>query len=232
MHINNFWTPKPKYDNDINIMDKAQEDVVVKASQWPLLYHINMCRLYVRAFTIGDLTKDGINIYLPYLEGTEIGINQEISILAMRRPTGNQWRVWKSFIFRTFLSPSIRINPSLGKKLDQGQDKTLKIPNSEIDDMLTIDHEDYGMKALMKKIPEPLLCMVGEIDIPLDEGLSMSEAIVDGRCIGASDGSLHRTFQEQKGSHGYALREKERVKEDILGHGPSPSSDDMSSMTT
>ena len=84
----------------------------------------------------------------------------------------------------------------------------------------------------MQKIPVPLRDMVGTIELPLDEGLAMSEAIVDGRCIGASDGSLIRKFQKQEGAHGYALREYGRENDDIIGYGPSPTSDDMSSMTT
>ena len=231
LHIHNFWTPKPKFENDINIMDKAHDDVLVKKSKCPLLYHINMCRLYVRAFTIGDLTKDGETIHIPYLDGSETGINQDIAIPPMRRPTVNQRRVWKSFIFRTFLSPGTRINPPLGERIN-GDDKTLKLPNSETDEVLTMETDDIGLKELMQNIPVPLRGMVGTIELPLDEGIAMSEVIVDSRCISASDGSLIRNFQKQEGAHGYAIRECGRENDDIIGYGPSPKSDDMSSMTT
>ena len=230
IRINNFWTPSPKYTNDSNIMDKAHTDRVVLNSKWPLLYHINMCRIYLRAFTIGDLTKDGINIYLPYLNGTESGINDEILIPAIRRPTPNQWRIWKGFIFRTFLSPGTTINPKLGDKISNN-DKKLLLPVSETDELLMMSNSDE-IKDMIKLLPMALSTMVGETEIPKDGGLAMSEAIVDGRCIGASDGSLKRTFQHQQGSHGYALRETDRENDDLVGYGPSPKSDDMSSMTT
>ena len=85
---------------------------------------------------------------------------------------------------------------------------------------------------IINSLPEFLKQMVGKVIIPDDGGLAISEAIVEGRCLGASDGSLLKGFRKQKGSHGYAIGKKDDNIETIKGFGPSPDSDSMSSMTT
>ena len=229
LDIHNFWTPVMRTTRDRNIMDTAINDTQVINSQWKLLRHINQCRLYTRAFTIYDLTLDGTNVHLPYLNGTQRGNNREISIPEVRRPSDNQWRIWKSFIFRNFLSPGTRINPSLGDALSGIISPS--IPTSKTDQLKLITGTTSIQKWL-ERIPENLKVLVGKVVIPEDEGLAISEAIVDGTCMGASDGSLIKEFRKQKGSHGYALRTKGRPSGEITGCGPSPASDCMSSLTT
>ena len=117
MEIYNFWVPKKQSLNDKNIMDVAFDDDVIKKPKWKMIRHINQCRLYLRAFTLEDLTLDRVNVYAPYLEGTERGKIDKIAIPEVCKPTKNQWRLWKSFIFRNFLSPGTRINPPLGDSI-------------------------------------------------------------------------------------------------------------------
>ena len=103
LHIHIFWTLTSKFENDVNKIEKAHKEEEVNNSKWPLLYHINMCRMHVRAFTIGGyLMKNRTHIHLPYLDGTERGVNKDILIPDARHPTRNQWLIWKSFIFRMF----------------------------------------------------------------------------------------------------------------------------------
>lgn len=44
------WVPKSVYHNDNNIMDVAANDRFLMNSKWPLLYHVNCCRIYLQAF--------------------------------------------------------------------------------------------------------------------------------------------------------------------------------------
>ena len=224
------WKPEPAFENDRNLMDVAMDDKILRQSKWPLIHHVNKCRLYTRAFFISDLTKDGKYIHRPYLDGSERGDNRSIKIPDIRRPTDNQWKVWTSFIHRNFLSPGIAINPQLGQATKkQGRPR---MPESETDQLLKIKVEDRGMEDILKSVPSNLRPMIGEFTIPEDEGLAISEAIVDGTCVGASDGSLIRTYDRTKGSHGYVIREVSDGNNAIEGWGPSPDGDDMSSMTT
>ena len=231
LEIYNFWTPRMKTVNDRNIMETAFEDEIIRTSKWKLLKHINQCRLYVRAFTLKDLTEDGIHLYTPYLDGSERGKMKDISIPNIKRPTDNQWRIWKSFIFRNFLSPGIRINPPLGENLPM-ENTNLNLPISETDQLLRLHVDGLSMLEIIDLLPQNLRVLMGKVRIPEDDGLAISEAIVEGRCLGASDGSLIKGFKKQRGSHGYALRTLTGNREDIEGYGPSPGSDKMSSMTT
>jgi hypothetical protein len=85
---------------------------------------------------------------------------------------------------------------------------------------------------MLQHLPYALKGMVGEVSIPMDQGLEISEAIVSGTCIGASDGSIIRSHLNISGSHGYALSEGDNQGTAITGWGVSPRSDDMSSMTS
>ena len=69
---------------------------------------------------------------------------------------------------------------------------------------------------MINKLSESLKIMIGKMEVLEDEGLRTSETIVDGSCIGASDGSLMKGFQCQRGSHRYTLREIERDRGDIV----------------
>ena len=232
MKIYNFWTPKLRCKNDRNIMDVAAEDKIVKQSKWKLLQHINQCRLYVRAFTIEELSLDGVTIHEPYLTGKERGVREDSIVLPdVRRPTDNQWRLWKSFIFRNFLSPGTRINPPLGSYSSE-IDEQLLLPISETDQMISAPSEGLSILEMVAQLPSNLKVMMGTVIIPNDDGLAISEAIVDGRCVGASDGSLIKDFRSQRGSHGYALQVMGSDIPNIEGYGVSPDCDRMSSLTT
>ena len=230
MEIHNFWTPQVRSENDRNIMDVAMGDEVVIKSKWKLLRHINKCRLFTKSFTLRDLTLDGKTVHGPYLDGTERGINLNIAIPEIRQPTKNQWRVWKSFIFRNFLSPGTTINPQLGNLLNNNNKPSL--PVSETDKLLAIASDGNSITDMIGLLPELLKQMVGKVILPNDDGLAIGEAIVEGCCLGASDGSLIKEFRQQRGSHGYAIGKQDDNLEKIKGFGPSPDSDSMSSMTT
>ena len=225
-----FWTPQPQYANDRNIMDTAMNDNILRTSKWPLISHINKCRLYLKATYISDLTVDGTSIHKPFLEGTQRGSNSVLNIPDTRRPTRSQWEQWKSFLHRNFLSPGVTINPALGTRNENPNSPCL--PESDIVKMLRIGGEGKELAEIVNELPESLQQAVGEFSIPVDGGTRICEAIVEGTCIGASDGSLINEKGHSRGSHGYALRVDQRNYQDIMGWGPTPDSDDMSSMTT
>ena len=95
----------------------------------------------------------------------------------------------------------------------------------------TLDSEQ-SMQEMIMGLPISLQVFVGEVAFPHDEGISIGETIVDGTCVGASDGSLIRKYKHTKGSHGYVLSSKNQEVQEIQGWGASPESDEMSSLTT
>jgi ribonuclease HI len=231
IEIYNFWTPTLSYQNDRNIMDTAMKDRLILSSKWKLLIHINQCRLYVKAINLSDLTRDGKNLYKPYMDGTERGSNNLLEIPDIRRPTDNQWRVWKAFLYRNFLSPGVSINPPLGEKVSVEIGKR-QLPRSEIDIYLGKNlSSETSFDELKKNLGPTLSLLLGKVIMPEDEGLGISEAIVEGVCTGGSDGSLCPTFRNKRGAFGYLLRGT-KDQGVIEGFGAAPNSDTMSSTTT
>ena len=108
------WVPTTKYLNDKNIIDTAVNDTTLTKSKWPLLYHVNCCRLYLQVFYISDMTLDGESVHQGYLDGTNERQHDFVKFSSHKKPTEAQWKIWKSFIFRNFLgSPGYRINPAI-----------------------------------------------------------------------------------------------------------------------
>jgi hypothetical protein len=160
LEIYNFWTPSIKFEYDRNIMEVALKDKVIMSSRWKMLTHINQCRLFLKAFNLSDLTKDGRKLHRPYLEGSERGKNDNIKILNIRRPTDNQWRVWKNFIYRNFLSPGININPPLGQALEVDE-CTMNLPTSEIDQYISKNlGPDNSVEELSQHLHPTLKCLL------------------------------------------------------------------------
>ena len=56
----NAWLPRRNRTDDINLMDRAIAilDSILTDSKWPLLEHINRCRLYLDVIYISELSKD------------------------------------------------------------------------------------------------------------------------------------------------------------------------------
>ena len=227
----NFWTPRLARANDRNIMDVAMSDKVLTSSRWKMIHHINQCRLYLKAFNLSDLSTDGVTIGNDFLNGTSRGSNRLIKVPNTRRPTKNQWSLWKSFLFRIFLSLGSRINPPLGSLVNQGIHKELQLPLSEIDTFLAQPVEGHSISDIVELLPTQLRCLLGTLVMPDDEGLAVSEGIVEGICMGASDGSLMKNFRSTKGAHGYALSVR-HIDDSVTGFGTSPESDRMSSLTS
>ena len=65
VEIYNYWTPKPSYINDRNIMEVAVEDKYFRNKNRFKLESINKCQMYLQVFFISEMeigqgiTKDG-----------------------------------------------------------------------------------------------------------------------------------------------------------------------------
>ena len=165
MEIFDFWTPKGRGNNDSNIMDVAVTDETIMNSKWPLIHHVNKCRMYARVFHLSNLTKDGVNIHPDFMNGEERGANTQVSIPDIRRPTASQWKIWKSFLHRNFLSPGLRINPGIewvaeSEPVQQGR------PISESKQMENMWTEGLGLKEILRRLPPSLHIILGEIMNP------------------------------------------------------------------
>ena len=229
--VYDYWLPTCRGINDKNIMDTAVRDKTLTGSKWNMLHHINRCRIYLKVFHLSDLTEDGITIDKGYLNGDKVR-NEEILVIPdITKPTDAQWRVWKSFLFRNFLSPGTTINPSIGNNVNNITRDPSRKP-SEINSIIQLYGTEGTLTEILESFPSELQPMIGSVEIPEDGGLALSHSIVEGECLGASDGSLMRTFYEVRGGFGYVLSNRTNDQGSIEGIGVSPSMDDMSSQTT
>ena len=224
------WVPTSSCVNDRNIMDVAVQDEIVIKSKWDLLEHINRCRLYLKAFFISDLSDDGTNADIGYLQGTKSRHNIMLNIPDVRRPTDAQWRVWKSFIFRNFLSPGLTINPPI-RGSGEGHTRMVKKP-TEVESIEKLYGHDGSLQEILSMFPTEMHPLIGEISIPTDGGLQLSHSIVEGECMGASDGSLLKEFHQVRGGFGYALSQFKSDDNSVHGIGVCPKADEMSSQTS
>ena len=225
------WVPTSPHHNDRNIMDVATQDPLLTKSKWPLLYHVNSCRIYLQAFFISDLSIDGVNIHQGYLDGTSRRRHEYVNFSCDQPPTGAQWRIWKSFIFRNFLGrPGYRINPTITMNTEIPTPTTLRLSEDRI--LTDLWGLDEPLATIMSKFPAELLPLLGKITLPEDDGLTMCHSILEGDCVGASDGSLLQGYNETQGGFAYTLNHSQHNRSSIQGYGPNPHSDDMSSQTS
>ena len=224
------WTPLKTNHNDVNIMDRATLDKTLLTSKWPMLDHINSCRLYLNAFYISDLSLDGVTVEKGFLDGSRRREHTTLNFPKIHKPTEAQWRIWKSFIHRNFLSPGVTINPPLS---NEKYNKTIiKKKKTEVEKIEDLYDKEGTVQQILSQFPSVLHPMIGEVTIPEDGGLRLSESIVEGTCIGASDGSLLRNFYEVRGGFGYVLCQQDTDIGNISGVGISTMSDTMSSQTS
>ena len=225
------WVPKSKVGNDRNIMDVAVQDTQLTTSKWPLLFHINCCRIYLQAFFISDLTIDGVNVPQGYLDGSKKRSHDYVTFSNDQKPAESQWKIWKAFIFRNFLGqPGYRINPQL--QWNRGETIPPKERPTEAHILKDLWGMDDSLASIMQRFPTELHPIVGQVTIPPDDGLTICHGILDGTCVGASDGSLLKGFKETEGGFAYTLNNYYHDDNKVYGFGPNPKSDDMSSQTS
>ena len=78
--IYNQWVPQGRNEDDINIMDVAGRDSELTSKKWPMLEHINSCRLYLQVFYISELSDDRKKVNIEYLNGTKRKLNNLMKI--------------------------------------------------------------------------------------------------------------------------------------------------------
>ena len=70
VELYNNWIPKGISKEDANLMNISVKDKELINSKWPMLYHINSCRLYLQAFYISDLSDNGLALDIGYINGS------------------------------------------------------------------------------------------------------------------------------------------------------------------
>ena len=230
LHITNFWVPRTMYNNDECIMEKAINDPSYYGRNRYKLQTINKCRLYQECIFISDImAENGLRIQKEYLDGSKKNKNKTILFPASRKPTTLEWNEWKSFVFRNFLSGQYYITPTPSYN---EQNNTLMIPTTEMDIVQQMNCTNMRFEKAIDALPKPLRVILGIINVPLDNGLELIDAMNKGTLLGASDGSVTRKQKKKTGGHAYSLRQWNTDKYLLTGYAITPYSTTMNSLTT
>ena len=225
--IHDMWIPTKRYVNDHNIMEVAIKDVQYQGKNSYKLQTINQCCMYQEAFYIGDLADtDGTTIPIEYLNGTGKHIHEEIVFPEMLKPTNLQWREWKTFIFRNFLAGTKQFYPTLGQR--QSYRKTMC---NELHCLQENTTKCTTVQQFLDKLPPQLLQIV-KISVENIEAEAIAASCLKGTLVGATDGSLIDTKYGKRGAHSFLLSDEYTDQGMIKGSAATPSSTEMTSLTT
>ena len=103
---------------------------------------------------------------------------------------------------------------------------------TEVESIEKLYGHDGSLQEILSMFPTEMHPLIGEISIPTDGGLQLSHSIVEGECMGASDGSLLKEFHQVRGGFGYALSQFKSDDNSVHGIGVCPKADEMSSQTS
>ena len=228
LEITTIWTPSSKYSNDQCIMDVAISDSKYRGKNSYKLQTINQCRLYQQAFFISDLqmpNSDQLNKH--YLDGSEQHLHHSINFPPSLKPTELQWNEWKSFIFRNFLAKGYTITPPL----IESQVKTnTPFLSNEIDGLSKVPCSS-SILQIVESLPPELHSIMGNIkEIQMIDQLH--ESLCENNLFGTCDGSLIRSNPTSRGSHAYSLMHPSLNQCRIIGSSSTPSTTNITSLTT
>ena len=223
------WLPKSKYSNDKNIMEAAIKNPYYKGKYQYRLVSVNRCRLYIRAIFISNLLSDDmLTIKREYLDGSMISNTQPFHFHPICKPTKLEWLEWKAFIFRNFLAGAYYITPQL-QPISSWTGNTLKL--NEVS-MLECMNWNQPLPTIIEMLPPVWKQILGNIQLPDDDGEYVYKSIQNGVAIAASDGSVVTIDNESYGGHSYSIQAWDTDKHRISGEAPTPHSTNVSSLTT
>ena len=229
----NQWIPTTSYLHDKNIMETALKDPYYHGKNRYRLVSVNRCRLYQECFFISDLMVNmNGQINRGYVDGTKKHKHGKVTIPFIRKPSQVEWTEWKEFIFRNFLAQGYNIQP-VPTFTSAGYVPSHSIDTDEVTSLLASIHSSLSLQDMIQQVPEIWKSIMGTTSIPLDDGKELYETLLKGKVIGVSDGSLQPKVDDiAKGGHAYAIHTWNHDDNGMYGSAGTPSSTNMSSLTT
>ena len=161
------------------------------------LRYANNCRLWLRACYLTDITLEDGSLNMDMYYGTT-KCNTDLTYPEADRPPSWVWIIWQELLRKACL---------------QWRNSTfyafvpLSFTASTPDDMPCIQLPQtlrpYGLlKDVIDDLPPAYRQILGDIDLPDDDGFSLAHALQDGTLMSYSDG----TVLDECGAHAYTLR--------------------------
>ena len=221
VEIWNEWLPKKQYEDDKFIMDTAINDPYFGKKKWKLEV-INNCRLYLKIFTIGEMTENGKDIIPGIMEGNYQKENSQVQFENVLKPPPQAWKEWRDFLFRNFVSGKKELYPQLCLPLERNN-QSIQRNGVFLDRYETLNETHKNMSQYLKDL-------LGLIEWPDDDGALLASAIKENEVIGASDGALDN--QRTHGGYGFCLALLNTDDGMLQGGNKVPKTNNMSLLTS
>ena len=233
LEVFDMWTPQPSCSNDVNIMDFATKIWSSSKYHNDILRAINACRLYLQVFFVSDLTSNGTAIDEEILTGVTRRPHAEVTFPPMLCPTQYQWEQWRKFLSTYFHGKYSRLRASPVLPSDHYLAPFFIRREKEWEEVCALRGWKTSMLQLLTAYPDSMRSIMGEIQLPRDNGKYLLSLLRDGKCLGASDGSFKETFSTREGGYGYTLSSTDGDNQnDLKGWAAAPTTSNMSSTTT
>jgi hypothetical protein len=202
-----------------------------------LLRRINACRVYLRVLWVSDLLLDPDDTVMDtdIINGRKINNRSSLQYPYQGRPSQRDFELWKDCMYKCFytICPASTATDGVVVRSIFGQ--------TQVHDNNFTEHSDYEdiaraiskyptLLGKFKNLPLRFRDIVGDIQVPSDNGYSLLCCLKNDNAVFASDGSYYEDMN--KGTHAYILASKDSDLGQIKGAAVSPHSDHMSSAPT
>jgi hypothetical protein len=174
----------------------------------PLLRRINACQLYLRVLWVSDLLLDPNEtvMYTDIINRRKINTRSSLQYPHLGRPTQSDFKLWKDCVYKCFCT----ICPA---SIDTDRVVVWSIFGpTQLPNHNFAEHSDYvdivmaipkypTLLDKFKYLPLRFQDIVGDIQIPPDDGYSLLCSLKNGNVVFASDGSYYEDLN--KGTHAY-----------------------------
>jgi hypothetical protein len=200
------------------------------------LQRINACRLYLKLMWVRDLflSPDSLEMDTELINGNKVNENATLQFPEQARPSQADFTLWKDCVHRSLCI--YRPNHTTGGTLITTFLRPC--PNNSDPSAHSSDYRDIirsiathdTLRDKFHNLPLIFKDIIGDINLPLDDGAQFITALKKGSAALASDGSYMEEIN--KGTHAYKLVDRDHDDGSIFGAATSPESDKMSSSPT
>ena len=154
-------------------------------------------------------------------KGGKRNSKHHLKLSSIQKPSEPAWSLWKSFIFRNFITGNTEVDTPLHK-----QDTPSTTPH-------TAKHTRQCriLTKLIKNLPEEHKQIIGEITYSDEYIENILHSYNNGNLICRSDGSLVAEKHTRKGTHAYSIQTFDNDTDRIHGSTFTPMSTTISSLT-
>ena len=175
----------------------------------------NTCRLWLKVLYIADITEDNGMIAQDYYIGARQCENHQFDMPYQEKPPQWVWQIWQEVLRKSILA---RRQQTGAWYIHLPPDIANQYPDSSTDGPQVTTDRPQSLQSFIDKLPIAFQQILGDYNIPVDEGAALAQDLREGNLTYYSDGSV----KEGCASHAYTLRPRNDDNNcAITGGGPT-----------